>query len=374
MEFYDRIIIGAGLYGLYAALYCGKRGQKVLVLECEKEAFCRATYANQARIHNGYHYPRSFSTVKSVTEYFEKFNKEYGFCINSSFKKIYATSARYSWTNASQFKRFCRNAGIKCVEIDPEEYFTPGMCDGAFEAEEYTYDAEMLKGYLMNEIKKHESIVLKFDAKVEGIDKSGSEYCVSFNARECAATRFVLNATYASTNQINTMVGFEPFKIKYELCEVILCRPGNELKNIGITVMDGPFFSIIPFGKTGLHSLTSVEFTPHKSCCENLPEFECQKKGLCSSRELDNCNLCEFKPESAWPYMSSLARKYMSERLDFSYLKSLFSLKPILLTSEIDDSRPTVIRKFSDNPTFVSVLSGKISTVYDLDEVLENGV
>ena len=25
---YDKIIIGAGLYGLYAALYCAKKGQK----------------------------------------------------------------------------------------------------------------------------------------------------------------------------------------------------------------------------------------------------------------------------------------------------------------------------------------------------------
>ena len=45
-------------------------------------------------------------------------------------------------------------------------------------------------------------------------------------------------------------------------------------------------------------------------------------------------------------------------------------MKPILKASEVDDSRPTVVRVFHENPTFVSVLSGKINTVYDLDEVL----
>ena len=30
---YDRIIIGAGLYGLYSALFCGRKGESVLVLE-----------------------------------------------------------------------------------------------------------------------------------------------------------------------------------------------------------------------------------------------------------------------------------------------------------------------------------------------------
>lgn len=29
----DRIIIGAGLYGLYAALFCARRGERVIVLE-----------------------------------------------------------------------------------------------------------------------------------------------------------------------------------------------------------------------------------------------------------------------------------------------------------------------------------------------------
>ena len=31
-ERFDKIIIGAGLYGLYAAAFCAERGQRVLVL------------------------------------------------------------------------------------------------------------------------------------------------------------------------------------------------------------------------------------------------------------------------------------------------------------------------------------------------------
>lgn len=138
--------------------------------------------------------------------------------------------------------------------------------------------------------------------------------------------------------------------------------------------MDGPFFSIMPFGKTGLHSLTSVTFTPHMTSYDSVPTFPCQNqvhKAFCSPHQLGNCNDCPAKPESAWPYMSNLARKYMNEEYGFSYRKSLFSMKPILKASEIDDSRPTVIKQYSSNPTFISVLSGKINTVYDLDEVLK---
>ena len=71
--------------------------------------------------------------------------------------------------------------------------------------------------------------------------------------------------------------------------------------------------------------------------------------------------------------MSNLAKKYMNDDLKFEYVDSLYSMKPILKASEIDDSRPTVIKIMSKNPTFVSVLSGKINTVYDLEEVLNNG-
>ena len=62
----------------------------------------------------------------------------------------------------------------------------------------------------------------------------------------------------------------------------------------------------------------------------------------------------------------------MRDEFDFTYVKSLYSMKPILKASEVDDSRPTLIRSFSQKPTFVSVLSGKINTVFDLDEVLSN--
>ena len=70
-------------------------------------------------------------------------------------------------------------------------------------------------------------------------------------------------------------------------------------------------------------------------------------------------------------YMSQLARKYLKDEYKFEYYGSLFSMKPILKMSEIDDSRPTLIKVFNKKPTFVSVLSGKINTVYDLKEVLD---
>ena len=91
-EMYDRIIIGAGLYGLYAARFCGKRGEKVLVLEYDQAPFERATYINQARVHMGYHYPRSLTTAVKSAGYFRRFVEDFGFCIYDQFDQVYATS------------------------------------------------------------------------------------------------------------------------------------------------------------------------------------------------------------------------------------------------------------------------------------------
>ncbi len=371
---YDKIILGAGLYGLYSALFCAKQGDSVLVLEKDNRAFSRATHINQARVHNGYHYPRSYSTAIKSAHYFRRFCQDFGFCNKTDFDQVYATSAAFSWTNAADFERFSRSAGIRCDKIDPEKYFRPGLCDGAFLTHEYTYDAMILKDYFLQELAAQPGVQIKYSAKIEAIEKAEGLYFVHTADGDAPSTPFLLNATYAGVNTVLNMMGFEPFAIKYELCEIILCDVCDELKNVGLTVMDGPFFSLMPFGKTGTHSLTSVTFTPHVTSYDTLPTFACQvaSNGYCCPAALGNCDECPAKPESAWPYMSQLAKKYMRPGLDFSYKSSLFSMKPILKASEVDDSRPTVVRTFSQNPTFVSVLSGKINTVYDLDEVLSH--
>lgn len=457
----DKLIIGAGLYGLYAALHCARRGQRVTVLELDEQPFSRATYVNQARVHMGYHYPRSLSTAMKSAGYFKRFVEDYSFCIRSDFQQVYATSSHFSWTDAAEFAKFCRDAGIPCEALPVEKYFREGVCDGAFMTREYTYDAQILRDYFLEELKGCSGAELLCGREIRRIVKRTEDYEIyAFHQgrEERYRAPFVLNASYASVNQVLSLVEGESspgrpmeretFGIKYELCEIILCRVNDALKDLGVTVMDGPFFSIMPFGKTGFHSLTSVTFTPHRTSFGTVPQFPCMEGGRCAEAGesgtayggedkaadrmgegkatdmtgegktadrtgerkaadmtgegkiadipegkaagvkgncmgdseagrrgkpawLGNCNLCGNKPESAWEYMSALARKYMREEYQFSYEKSLFSMKPILRAAEIDDSRPTVIRFASRKPDFVSVLSGKINTLYDLDEVLD---
>ena len=398
---YDRVIIGAGIYGLYAAQFCAKLGHTVLVLEYEDAPFTRASSVNQARLHMGYHYPRSYTTAITTAKYFDRFVDDYKESIKSDFEQVYATSAKFSLTNKEQFIEFCKNAGIRCENIDPDKYFLPDACDGAYLTKEYAFDAEIIKTKMLNELKTYSNVQIRYGIKIESITRQGDEYVIGTHTNEIQSaqttnpgtiahiphtpnpqkpeqikTKFVITTTYAAVNQLQTLAGFNTFQIKYELCELALCKVSDNLKNIGLTVMDGPFFSLMPFGKTEYYTLSSVTFTPNMTCYSNLPTFECQENsnGYCSPEQLGNCNTCPVTPESAWPHMIALVKKYMKPEYKIEYVKSLFSIKPILKSSEIDDSRPTLIRKFSENPTFVSVLSGKINTIYDMDEILREQI
>ena len=367
---FDKIIIGGGIFGFYAAQKSIEKGEKVLLLEYDDIPFKRASWINQARVHNGYHYPRSYSTAKKSAYYFDRFVADYDFAVLQEFTKIYAISTKFSYTNAEQFSKFCEAAQIPGEPIREGKYFKDNKCDGVFEALEYTFDAKIISEYMLTKLKTSPNFTIQFGTRINQIIKNIDTWTVETN-QITAQTPYIVNATYASLNQILTTAGLEPFKMKYELCEIILCKVSDNIKNVGITVMDGPFFSLMPFGKTGYHSLTAVGNTPHLSSGATLPKFACQdNRPDCDEFQLANCNDCKYKPNTAFDHMYKLAKNYLNDDIDIYYNQSLFSMKAILAASEVDDSRPTVVKFSNEEPKFLSVFSGKINTIYDLDEVL----
>lgn len=370
MKEFDFAVIGSGIYGLYTAHYLSEKGYSVVLLERDDSGFRRASYINQARVHNGYHYPRSVATAKKSSSYFRRFTEEFGFAINSQYENIYAISSTFSETNAEGFKAFCRHLGIMCEEIDPEGIFLRDAVEAAFVTEEYSFSAEHIYSYLLEQSKQND-VEVYYKTEVTNISQKRDSFIIESGNSTTVRAQGIINTSYASVNQIIGMMGYDMFDLKYEICEIILCSTSDQLKGRGITVMDGPFFSVIPFGKTDLHSLTSVMFTPHSTSYNQYPVFGCQQKTeKCSSKSLYNCNSCPARPDTAFNYMSQLSSKYLTDAYNMKYRESLFSIKPILKSSEIDDSRPTAITVHNESPLFISILSGKINTIYDIEGVL----
>src|SRR3989339_1846680 len=154
-EAYDAIVIGAGLYGLYAALFLAQQGKNVVILEYDAGPMQRASYINQARVHFGYHYPRSLATALKSAKYYNRFCEDFSFAINKKFEQIYAIAKSYSLTSGEQFAKFCRQANIPCHEIIKETYFNPDQIEAAFSTHEYAFDAIKIKDYLIKKTKQY---------------------------------------------------------------------------------------------------------------------------------------------------------------------------------------------------------------------------
>src|SRR5687768_11903845 len=112
----DAIVAGGGFYGGELALALESMGKRVMLLEKEPELLRRASFANQARVHGGYHYPRSLTTGLRSQANYAPFVQAHADAIVRTFTKLYAVSRRFSQVTASQFKGFCERIGAPLRE------------------------------------------------------------------------------------------------------------------------------------------------------------------------------------------------------------------------------------------------------------------
>ena len=116
---YDVVIAGAGFFGMNIACRFAEKGKRVLLCEKFDRCMTRASYTNQARIHNGYHYPRSILTALRSRISFPRFVKDFSACVVNDFSKYYAIGRILGKVNATQFSEFCRRIGAECEEASP---------------------------------------------------------------------------------------------------------------------------------------------------------------------------------------------------------------------------------------------------------------
>ncbi len=367
------VIFGAGIYGCYAALKLAQKNplKKITLLDYDTDIFSRATYVNQARLHNGYHYPRSLHTAIKCNEYFERFHLEYPMAVLDNYSKIYAVAKQFSFASAENFEKFCREASIPYTPINSQQFFNTEYIEATYSALEYTVDMLKLKDYFLEQIQNTNNIQFIPNFRLKEVIPQSSHWIIKSDNHTPIEADWVLNTTYGSLNTIIQAFGFNLLPMKFELTEMVLCNVPPALQNYGLTVMDGPFFSLMPFDFQGQFSLSAVRYTPHETSFSDTPDFSCQKKSkTCSTKQVQNCNICPVRPESAWVHMYQLAKKYLRYDILPEYNGSIFTVKALIQASSLSDSRPVIIQQDSESPTFISVLGGKINTIYEMDKFL----
>ncbi len=142
----DAVVIGGGFFGCETALELKRLGfSQILLVEREAGLLRRASFVNQARVHNGYHYPRAPATALRSRKSFERFVSEYSEAIVRDLKKYYVI-ARGSRVTGDQFEAFCNAIGAvnRPAPNDVERLFVPGTIERVFEVQEFAFDAVKL--------------------------------------------------------------------------------------------------------------------------------------------------------------------------------------------------------------------------------------
>ena len=329
----------------------------------------RASYNNQARIHNGYHYPRSVLTALRSRQSFPHFIKDFPQCVCDDFDKYYMVGKHLSKVTAYQFEKFCKRIGAylepapsRIVNLTQKNYI-----EAVFKAKEFAFDSVKLREEILSRINtKYVTIHLNSEVQTVTEDNNYSDNSLLVKVKDIKSTEshyyqatHVFNCSYASLNQVLHNSSIELIPLKHEMTEMALVDVPDEIKHLGITVMCGPFFSVMPFPSVVmnghyLHSFSHVRYTPHYEWYSNNDQY------------IDaDSRLEKDEKHSAWEIMRKDASRYIPVLNDCIYRKSLWEVKTVLPRSEVNDSRPILCKFNYGLKGFHCVMGGKIDNAYD---------
>ena len=362
---YDAVIVGGGFFGASLARHLSQdRGLRVVLFEQAGALLQRASYANQARVHNGYHYPRSLLTALRCRINFPHFVDEYSDCIFDDFEKTYAIARAPSKVTAEQFRTFCQRIGAPLSPAPPavRRLFDADRIEEVFTAREITFDAVRLRDRMIARLDEA-AVTIELGAEVLAARESAPrEIEVTWRRageERRTTTATVFNCTYSRLNRLLVGSGLTPLRLKHELTEMPLVEVPAELSRRGVTVMCGPFFSLMPFPALGLHTLSHVRYTPH-----------CEWNDDPAEPWLDPDLVLRDRPRhSHFPHMVRDAARYMPVLAECKQVNSIWEVKTVLPRSEVDDSRPVLYKADDALPGLTSVLGAKIDNIYDVMEV-----
>lgn len=355
----DYLIIGGGFYGCCLALFLRSISARVVVVERAEDLLTRASRANQARIHTGFHYPRSALTAVKSRALHRRFMDDFPEAVVDDFQMLYAIARRRSKVSAKRFYRMFRDLGAPIAPAAPRQaaLFNDAHIEAAFACTEAAFDYAVLRRLLHERISRH-GVDLRAGTEVVAMQPGTDSVVATLSDGSEIRARYVFNVTYARTNTVLALAGLPPARLKHEVAEIAVIAPPPALHRVGVTVMDGPFFSTMPFPAERLYSLTHVRYTPHASWIDGPDTGD------------PYARLAGAPPPSNVQHMLHDGRRYLPCLADARPQRSIFEIKTVLLKNEQDDGRPILYHQKPADCRVVSILGGKLDNIYDLFDLV----
>ncbi len=318
------LIIGAGLFGCAIGYELDKAGHKVTILEKDSDIMMNASKLNHNRIHFGYHYPRSLDTAKQSLDGLEYFTKHYIESIVSGFPNYYMIAQKGSNVTSLEYIEFCEKLNINNEYniFPPDNLVNKKLISSSVKVYEVIYDYKTLKKLVLNKLS---GLDLRLNSPFE--NSNGYDY--------------VINTSYANVNSINRKLGVSTLNLKFQDVVIPIFKMNSD--PFGLTIMDGPFCSVMPKGgEKNRFLLYNPKYSVLKESSEN--NFTNDKFDI---------NIIYNESSKYFPFLKDVEPD--------GYWRTIRAL-PI----NNDDSRVSEIFVDKNKSNVITILSGKINTCHKI--------
>ena len=331
------LIVGGGIFGCSVAIELSRSGFETTLIEKSGAILSKATKNNHNRIHYGYHYPRSIETASQSMDGLVSFLMAYKDAVITDFPNYYAIAKEHSRVQPEKYESFCDSVGISYHrEYPAASDLNPDMIQSSLRVEEPIYDWSILYNIIQRDL-------IKTGVKV----KLNTPFSLDHMSYD-----FIINCSYSGINQVNQIAGVPKFNFRSQ--DVIIPTFKWNRDRIGLTVMDGPFCSIMPKGaEENRFLLYHAKYSVITESINQKVEF---------SSDVDE-NLRLIKEDAA---------RYFPAIRGVEFEENWRAIRSIPVSS--NDERLSRIITYVDNPNFITVFSGKVSTCIKIAKQIKHGL
>ncbi len=338
-------VIGGGIFGATFAIELA-RFCDVTLFERHGELMTEVSFANQWRHHSGFHYPRSYDQIQEIKAARTDFETEYGDAVITDFASYFCTSGTGVEIPAGRYLAACQSNELNfSLQTPPENVLDATQVSVCVKSDEGVYDYARMRDIVRRRLEASRNITtcLRTEVLHGIIDRDGTKRLI---VRDPDGTReatfdYLVNATYANRNLLAKWFRFPIEPLRFDLYELLVLR--LPIPPICVTIMDGPFTSLVSTGRDGLFMLSHIHDSVLKSVIteDGLPP----KWGPVQSNREN---------------MLRHSRRYLPILEKAEVVESRFATRAVNAHAKDFDARPTVVTNHGFGCW--SVLGGKIIT------------
>jgi glycine/D-amino acid oxidase-like deaminating enzyme len=344
----DVAVIGCGIFGAEIAIRVKSLGLSVSVYEAKSDIISGASANNQNRLHLGFHYPRDLETGRQSIRGFEAFKKKYPECIQGDFLNAYFIANTKSLTTPGDYLKFCDLLGMPYQKISPDDF--PVEVNGASTGilcKEVVYDCGILKQLVWQALRRN-SVQVELNQRVIRIEKSEGKYLLEFENKPAVLADTVINASYGDINRLTAQLGYAVTEKLYEYTAVPIIQV--DMPRLGVTIMDGPFMTILPYGKSDNFLLYNVEYS---LIAQNVAT-QIDPNWLMP----DTAPFSGVDKQQFFEKMISLCREFVPALATAKIKGFLEGPRMVLAHRDHTDTRPSLVTGYDQS--YYTVMAGKI--------------